>query len=91
MQIHVQLFSILRDCLPPGTERGQATLSLPRGTRLADLVAHLGLDRRLGAVASKFTAETAWQVIVNGRSELEMERSLQDGDQVQIFPPMAGG
>jgi molybdopterin converting factor small subunit len=91
MQIHVQLFSILRDCLPPGSERGQATVSLPDGATLADLASHLGIDRYLGCDAAELTATASWQVLVLGQFELDMGRVLQDGDEVRIFPPISGG
>jgi len=91
MQIHVQLFSILRDCLPPGSERGQASVSLPKGATLADLATHLGIDRHLGYKAAELTSRASWQVLVSGQFELDMGRVLQDGDEVRIFPPISGG
>jgi len=91
MQIHVQLFSILRDCLPPGSERGRATVSLSEGASLADLVSHLGIDRHLGCDAAELTATASWQVLVSGQFEIDMGRVLQDGDQVHVFPPISGG
>ncbi len=96
MQIHVQLFSILRDCLPPeaeaqGSSRGKATITLPEGATLADLVSHLGVDRHLGCTAAELTSKASWQVMVSGQFELDMEHVLQDGDQVRIFPPISGG
>jgi molybdopterin converting factor small subunit len=91
MQIHVQLFSILRDCLPPDAERGKATVTLPDGATLTDLVTHLGIDRHLGYNASELTSAASWQVMVSGQFELDMERVLLDGDQVHIFPPVSGG
>ncbi len=91
MQIHVQLFSILRDCLPPGTKRGQASLELPPGSTLADLIVHLGVDRRLGHAADEVVSRAGWQVMVAGKYEPDMGRVLQDGDEVRIFPPVAGG
>jgi len=91
MRVHVQLFSILRDCLPPDTERGKATIILPEGATLADLVVHLGIDRHLGYEAAALTAEASWQVMVSGQFELDMGRVLQDSDEVHIFPPISGG
>jgi molybdopterin converting factor small subunit len=91
MQIHVQLLSILRECLPPGAERGQATIALPPNATLADLVAHLGIDRFLGYAADDIIARASWQVRVSGQFEMDMGRVLQDGDEVCIFPPVAGG
>lgn len=94
MQIDIQLFSILRDCLPPEAERahGQSyAVTLPDGATLADLVTHLGIDRRLGCSATEIEAKAGWQVLVSGKYERDMMRRLQDGDQVRIFPPVAGG
>ena len=96
MQIQVHLFSILRDCLPPGAEArggsaGKATVTLPEGATLADLVTRLGIDRHLGYRASELTSSASWQVMVSGRFELDMDRVLQDGDEVSIFPPVSGG
>jgi molybdopterin converting factor small subunit len=91
MQIHVQLFSILRDCLPPDAERGHATVRLPEGSTLTDLVSHLGIDRHLGYGAAELTSRASWQVMISGRFELDMGRALQDGDEVRIFPPISGG
>lgn len=91
MQVHVQLFSILRKCLPPDAERGHATITLPKGATLADLVTHLGIDRCLGYGAAELTSRASWQVLVSNQFELDMGRVLQDGDEVRIFPPIAGG
>jgi molybdopterin converting factor small subunit len=96
MQIHVHLFSILRDCLPPDAEArgpsgGKATIALPDRATLVDLVMHLGIDRYLGYAASELASGASWQVMVSGRFELDMERVLQDGDEVRILPPASGG
>ncbi len=91
MKVHVNLFSILRDCLPPGATRGEATVELSEGARLVDLIVHLGIDRRLRRPAQSLSVGAGWQVLVNGQFESEMGRALADGDQVQIFPPVAGG
>jgi molybdopterin converting factor small subunit len=93
MQIQVQLFSILRDCLAEraGARGGQASLTLPEGTTLAELIVHLGIDRRLGFQPSEVVDRAGWQVMVNDRFEPDVGRILHDGDQVRIFPPVAGG
>lgn len=79
MQIYVHLFSILRERLPPGGERGRATVMLAEGATIADLIAHLDITRRVRLV------------VVNGSQEKNHQRPLQDGDQVKLFPPMIGG
>jgi molybdopterin converting factor small subunit len=91
MKIQVQLFSFLRNCLPPGAERGKAMVELPDGATLADLVTHLGIDQRLGYEATDVGSKAGWQVMVSGKYEADMGRVLQDGDQVGIFPPISGG
>ena len=96
MQIHVHLFSILRDCLPAdakarGTSGGQAIVTLPAGATLSDLVTHLGIDEHLGYGAAELTSRANWQVMVSDQFELDMERRLRHGDEVRIFPPVSGG
>lgn len=91
MQVQIRLFSILRDCLPPEAPQGRALIDLPEGTSLGDLIAHLGIDRRLGCEVVDLAGRAGWQVLVNGGYEAEMRRVLRDGDQVQVFPPVAGG
>ena len=91
MQIHVQLFSILRDCLPPGTQRGQTNVTLADGATLADLITHLGVDENLGFAAEEIAAKARWQVLVSDKFEADMGRVLRDGDEVKILPPISGG
>lgn len=69
----------MREHLPPDGERGRATVTLPEDTTIADLITHLGITRRLRLV------------VVNGVQEEDRQRSLQDGDQVKLFPTMVGG
>lgn len=79
MRIQVHLFSILRQHLPPGGEAGQASIELPDGNTVADLIEHLGITRRVRLV------------MVNGAQEKSLERRLRDGDIVKLFPTMVGG
>jgi molybdopterin converting factor small subunit len=91
MQIHVQLFSILRDCLPPEATRGKAIITLPDGAALADLVMHLGIDKYLGVDVDEVVGRAGWQVMASGKYQPDMGHVLQDGEHVLIFPPVAGG
>lgn len=80
MQINLKLFATLRKKLPPGSSRGKATLDLADTVTINDLIQHLDIP-----------IELAQMVLVNGEQTREFERALADGDQVSIFPPVAGG
>lgn len=91
MKVQVQLFSILRDLLPPDAQRGRTTLTLAEGATLADLITRLGIDQKLGIAAEEITTKAGWQVMVSDKFEASMERVLRDGDEVKILPPISGG
>jgi molybdopterin converting factor small subunit len=91
MQIEVQLFSILRDLLPPEAERGRATIALAEGATVADLINHLGIDQQLGFEPHQITRQAGWQVMVADKFEQDMDRVLREGDEIKILPPIAGG
>jgi len=77
LEIHVQLFSILRDKLPPES-KGKALLHLKSGSSLQDLLNDLSITRK--AVIS-----------VNSVQEMDLSRQLQDGDIVKMFSSISGG
>jgi molybdopterin converting factor small subunit len=91
MQIHVHLFSILRECLPPDAERGRAAIDVPDGATLGDLIVHLGIDQWLGVAAADLRSKAGWQVMVSGRHAEDVDHVLQEGDEVKVFPPVSGG
>jgi molybdopterin converting factor small subunit len=78
MDVHVRLFSRFREHLPREA-RGQATIELPDGTTVEQLIAHLGIARRVRLV------------VVNDEREPDRNRALRDGDCVKIFPVVVGG
>ena len=90
MQVQVQLFHF-RECLPQGSEGGIATVVLPDGCTVADLVSHLKIHERLGCEPTEIVRRANWLVQVNGRFDLDPERALQNGDQVTMFPVLVGG
>jgi len=77
LEIHVQLFSILRDKLPPGS-KGQAVLQLKSGSSLQDLLNELGITRKV-------------VITVNSVQEMDTSRQLQNGDIVKMFSSISGG
>jgi molybdopterin converting factor small subunit len=92
MKVHVQVFSFLRDYLPPeGSQRGELDAELPSGADLKDLFVYLGIDRQLGQVIFAGEVDNSFQVLINHVPAEGFTQELSDGDVVVMFPPMAGG
>jgi thiamine biosynthesis protein ThiS len=77
LQVSVHLHGILRDHLP-SEAKGQATLSLDDRTTVGDLLAQLGIKRRV-------------IVALNQNQEPDDTYVLQDGDKVSIYTVIGGG
>ena len=78
MRIHVRLFSRFRDRYPPEA-RGEATIELPEGATVAQLLAHVGTEKRVKLIT------------VNGMQVTDRQLTLHDGDSVRVFPIAVGG
>ena len=78
MQVNVKLYSRFRELLPDET-KGEATIELPRGASVGDLLDHLGIDSRVRLIT------------IDGEPEADRERCLDDGERVHIFPFVVGG
>ena len=77
IEIHLKLYSILREKLPSGSG-GQGVMQLKNGAVLADLLDELDITRKV-------------VISVNDVHESDTSRQLQDGDKVQIFSSISGG
>ncbi|MCK5054277.1 MAG: MoaD/ThiS family protein [Anaerolineales bacterium] len=77
LEIHLQLYSILREKLPVDAE-GRAVLQFDEGVTLADLLNQLGIKQRV-------------IISVNGVQESDKSHPLRDGDTVKIFSSISGG
>jgi sulfur carrier protein ThiS len=77
LDIKLQLYSILREKLPPEA-KGRAVLQMEEDATLADLLAVLGISRRV-------------VISVNGDHESDRSRRLQDGDEIKLFSSISGG
>ena len=73
----MQLYSILREKLPPEAE-GRAVLQMEEDATLAELLDELDISRRV-------------VISVNGDHESDRSRRLQDGDEIKIFSSRSGG
>ena len=77
LDINLQLYSILREKLPPGSQ-GRAVMQMEQGVTLADLLDELEISRRV-------------VISVNGDHETNRSRELQDGDEIKLFSSISGG
>ncbi len=80
MLVRVKLMAALRSKLPPGSQGGVATLAVDDGTTLSTLLNRLGIS-----------GGHIHLIMVNGEQAMDRDRALQNGDEVTVFPPVAGG
>ncbi len=84
VQIELKMFMKFKRFLPEGSADGKATISLPAGATFKDLLHHIDMP----VVEDKI-------IVINGISHKQSDKvnalSLQQGDTVAIFPPIAGG
>jgi transketolase len=76
--VRVRLFASLRKFQPAGSS-GPIPLRLPEGARVRDAVAALGIPERNTGL------------VVANDVHLELTTPLQDGVELSVFPPLAGG
>jgi molybdopterin synthase sulfur carrier subunit len=79
MKVEVRLFATLQPYLPAGTRGDCISLELPPGATVRDVVESL-----------KIPGEVACLTVVNGR-DAAPEQVLSPGDELAMFPPLAGG
>ena len=77
IRIHLQLYSILREKLPPES-MGRSEMEVAEGTTLQDILDALDINRRV-------------VISVNDVQESDKSRQLQDSDEVKIFSSISGG
>ncbi len=77
LDIHLQLYSILREKLPSDA-KGRTVMQLDEGATLADLLDKLGINLKV-------------VISVNGDHEPDKSRQLRNGDHVRIFSAISGG
>ena len=78
MKVNVRLFATLRKYLP-GQSNQQLPLELSEGTTIRQVLEQLGVPEPQVAF-----------VFVNSKRQ-KLDEPLSDGDELGIFPPIAGG
>ncbi len=76
--VTVKLFATLKKYTPQGSTDG-ISLSLPVGATVQDVVAMLNIPREQAGM------------LVAGDTYVEVGTVLEDGLELSIFPPLAGG
>ena len=77
LEIHLQLYSILREKLPPETH-GRVVLQMEETATLTDLLNQLDITKRV-------------VISVNGDHVRDHSRKLHNGDNVKVFSSISGG
>jgi len=77
LEVNLQLYSILREKLPPEA-KGRAVIKMDKDATLADLLKELDITHRV-------------VISMNDTHEVDMSRQLQDGDEIKIFSSISGG
>ena len=79
MKVSLKLFAVFRRYLPSGTQGNACDVEVPGGTQVSALLSRFGVPEKESLL-----------ILVNGR-DAGLDRVLQDGDVVAVFPTLAGG
>lgn len=79
MKVEVRLFATLAAYLPDGTRGDSVTLAVPDRTTVGEIIRSLGIPPHVSAIT-----------VINGH-DAGPEEALTEGDELAMFPPLAGG
>lgn len=79
MQVKIKLFATLRDYLPENSDGKSCQVDIDEKTTIEQIIAQLHIPGDIPKI-----------ILVNGRNG-SLNQTLTAGDEVSIFPPVAGG
>jgi molybdopterin converting factor small subunit len=80
MHINIKLMASLRSKLPASVPGGSAKLEVEQGSTIAKVLENLGIS-----------SGQVHLIMLNGEMERDRNRQLFEGDELTVFPPLAGG
>jgi molybdopterin synthase sulfur carrier subunit len=79
MEVKVKLFATLRECLPESSDGKSCQMEIEETTTIEQIITQLKIPEEIPKI-----------ILVNGRNGT-IDQTLNDGDELSIFPPVAGG
>jgi len=79
MQVKIKLFATLRDYLPKESDGKSCQVDIDEKTTIEQIIGELHIPGDIPKI-----------ILVNGRNG-SLNQTLKEGDEVSIFPPVAGG
>ena len=79
MQVKVKLFATLRDYLPKDSDGRSCLMDIDEKTTIEQIIATFNIPEEIPKI-----------ILVNGLNGT-MDQTLKAGDELSIFPPVAGG
>jgi len=79
MQVKVKLFATLRDYLPKESDGKSCMVTVDENTTIEQIIAQLNIPGDIPKI-----------ILINGRNG-SLSQTIKPGDEVSIFPPVAGG
>ena len=79
MQVKVKLFATLREYLPKDSDGRSCLMDIDKTTTIEQIIATFNIPEEIPKI-----------ILVNGLNGT-MDQTLKEGDELSVFPPVAGG
>ena len=79
MTVRIEVFATLREYLPADQVSDTLTVELPGGAAVQD------------AIAARGTSAEHASMVVSRNQQPDVSAALRDGQETNVFPPLAGG